>query len=40
MSLTNAFSKVTEKHVAMLSRCFLHNNLCRVHKALRVVPAI
>ena len=38
--LTNAFSKRIEKHVAMLTLYFLHYNFCRVHKTLRVTPAM
>ena len=38
--LTNAFSKRIEKHVAMLALYFLHHNFCRVHRTLRVTPAM
>ena len=38
--LTNAFSKKIEKHMAMLSLYFVHYNFCRVHKSLRVTPAM
>ena len=38
--LTNAFSKRTEKLVAMLHLYFVHYNFCRVHKTLRVTPAM
>ena len=38
--LTNAFGKRVEKHWAMLSLYFLHYNFCRIHKTLRVTPAM
>ena len=38
--LTNAFSKRIEKHVAMAHLYALHCNFCRVHKTLRVTPAM
>lgn len=38
--LTNAFSKRTEKLVSALHLYFLHYNFCRVHKTLRVTPAM
>ena len=38
--LTNAFSKKMENHVHMLSLYFLHYNFCRIHKTLRVTPAM
>ena len=38
--LTNAFSKKIEKHSAMVSLFFLHYNFCRIHKSLRVTPAM
>ena len=38
--LTNGFSKRVEKLVAMLHIYFLHYNFCRIHKTLRVTPAM
>ena len=38
--LTNAFSKRVEKHVAMVHLYAVHYNWCRVHKTLRVTPAM
>ena len=38
--LTNAFSKKIEKHAAMVNLFFLHYNFCRIHKTLRVTPAM
>ena len=38
--LTNAFSKKLENHVRMLALYFLHYNFCRIHKTLRVSPAM
>lgn len=38
--LTNAFSKKVEKHAAMVNLFFLHYNFCRIHKTLRVTPAM
>ena len=38
--LTNAFSKRVEKHWAMVSLYTLHYNFCRIHKTLRVTPAM
>jgi hypothetical protein len=38
--LTNAFSKKVENHVAMVAIHFLHYNFCRIHKSLRVTPAM
>ncbi len=38
--LTNAFSKKIDNHVYMLALYFLHYNFCRIHKTLRVTPAM
>ena len=38
--LTNAFSKRIEKHAAHIALHFLHYNFCRIHKTLRVTPAM
>ena len=38
--LTNAFSKKLENHLHMLSLYFVHYNFCRIHKALRMSPAM
>lgn len=38
--LTNAFSKKIDNHIYMLALYFLHYNFCRVHKTLRMSPAM
>lgn len=38
--LTNAFSKKLEKHAAALALWFAYYNFCRVHRTLRVTPAM
>lgn len=38
--LTNAFSKKVENHLHMLSLYFVHSNFCRMHKTLRMSPAM
>lgn len=38
--LTNAFSKKLENHVAAVALYAAHYNLCRVHEALRITPAM
>jgi hypothetical protein len=38
--LTNAFSRKTENHAAMISLFFMYYNFCRVHQTLRVTPAM
>lgn len=38
--LTNAFSKKVEHHIYMVALYFLHYNFCRIHKTLRMAPAM
>jgi IS1 family transposase len=38
--LTNGFSKKLENHVAAVGLFVVHFNLCRVHEALRITPAM
>jgi IS1 family transposase len=38
--LTNAFSKKVENHAAAVALYLMHYNFCRVHKTLRVTPAM
>lgn len=38
--LTNAFSKKVQNHLHMLSLYFVHYNFVRVHKSLRMTPAM
>src|SRR5215472_8152156 len=38
--LTNAFSKKAENHTLMISLHFMHYNFCRIHKTLRISPAM
>ena len=38
--LTNGFSKKVENHEAAVALHFMHYNFCRVHKTLRVTPAM
>ena len=38
--LTNGFSKKIENHVAAVSLHMMHYNFCRIHKSLRVTPAM
>ena len=38
--LTNAFSKKFENHVHALSLYFVHYNWMRIHKTLRITPAM
>jgi hypothetical protein len=38
--LTNGFSKKLENHSHQVALYFMHYNFCRVHKTLRVTPAM
>jgi hypothetical protein len=38
--LTNAFSKKIENHKHSVALHFMHYNFCRIHKTLRVTPAM
>ena len=38
--LTNGFSKKLENHGHAVALYFMHYNYCRVHKMLRVTPAM
>ncbi len=38
--LTNGFSKKIENHVAAVTLHFMHYNFARIHKTLRVTPAM
>jgi hypothetical protein len=38
--LTNAFSKKWENHWAMIALWFAFYNFCRVHKSIRMTPAM
>jgi IS1 family transposase len=38
--LTNGFSKKADNHALMVSLHFMHYNFCRIHKTLRVTPAM
>jgi hypothetical protein len=38
--LTNGFSKKVENHEHSVALHFMHYNFCRIHKSLRVTPAM
>jgi len=38
--LTNAFSKKIQNHIAHLALHYMYYNFCRIHKTLRVTPAM
>ncbi len=38
--LTNAFSKKDENHALSVALHYMHYNFCRIHKTLRVTPAM
>lgn len=38
--LTNGFSKKVENHGHAVALHFMHYNFCRIHKTLRVTPAM
>ena len=38
--LTNAFSKKVENHVHAIALHYMHYNFCRIHRSLRVTPAM
>lgn len=38
--LTNAFSKKLEDHALSVALHYMHYNFCRIHKTLRVTPAM
>lgn len=38
--LTNGFSKKLENHAATVSTHYMHDNFARVHKTVRVTPAM
>ena len=37
---TNGFSKKIENHIAAVTLHFMHYNFARIHKSLRVTPAM
>lgn len=38
--LTNGFSKKVENHMHAISLYYMHYNFCKIHKSLRVTPAM
>ena len=38
--LTNAFSKKAENHMHAISLSFMFYNYCKIHKSLRITPAM
>ncbi len=38
--LTNAFSKKLDNHIYALALYFMHYNFCRIHKTLKMSPAM
>jgi hypothetical protein len=38
--LTNAFGKKVQNHAAAIALHYMHYNFCRIHKTLRVTPAM
>jgi hypothetical protein len=38
--LTNAFSKKVENHALSVALHYMHYNFCRIHKRLRITPAM
>jgi len=38
--LTNAFSKKPDNHIFAIALHFMHDNFCRLHKSLRMSPAM
>lgn len=38
--LTNAFSKKIQNHAAMVAIYAVHDNFARIHKTLRITPAM